>query len=159
MWVVDGAFVVVGSTNFPLLAVATEARKQGQSLDAHFERDALTGKRLPCRGRTGPGYGPCAFAALLTADDHGVMVNHAGGRQSHGAIAGRLAGAAEQLQYDQSELTGSYMDTQCRADDLQRRYAFLTCAAPQPGALKVLASGAIAGLPAIGNRDAASTWL
>ena len=43
--IVDGAFVVVGTDrSCPLLAVATEARKQGQSLDTyyHFERDALT---------------------------------------------------------------------------------------------------------------------
>ncbi len=161
---VDGAFVVVGTDrSFPLLAVATEARKQGQSLDTyyHFERDALTWPN-GCHAAVvalDQDTGRVRLLHYLTADDHGVMVNPMLVEgQSHGAIMQGVSQALlEQLQYDQSGqlLTGSYMDyAMPRADDLPEfdtHFLPTRCTTNPVGVKGAGEPGAIAGYPAVAN--------
>lgn len=161
----DGAFAIAGTDrSVGLMAVAAEARRQGEPLDtlqdytrehhtfpngchiAEVEIDAETGA--------------VTLARYTAVDDYGTVINPllAEG-QVHGAIAQGVGQAVmEQAVYDRESgqlLSGSFMDYSLpRADDLPGFDVTLDgtpCTTNPLGVKGCGEAGAIAGFPAVAN--------
>lgn len=157
----DGRFHA-GDRSIDILAVAAEARRRDDPLDAYYfwTREHMTYPNgvHAAEVAVDPETGVVRLLRYTAVDDYGVMVNPmVVNGQVHGAIAQGVGQALlEQTVHDAATaqpLTGSFMDyAMPRADDLpsfQVEFSPTTCTTNPLGVKGCGEAGAIAGYPAV----------